>query len=305
MPTDEELRALLPVIQERLPTLGASATSSGSCGSTDVTSIRRSLVPEALGPRDDAATAWRPRATTIDAVGRRVVRGRRARAAAAGARRSTRLEGRRPVHGHPRGGHRPDRDAAAVRHARRARPRAGPRPHRPRHCECSPAMTRDDVPGLARSLHRGLGAVRRRTRSATCSPTTPDTATTRPMKGSSGGTRSSEHGLSRPATRAAATSQAPGMRTTSRSSSTAIAPSRSGYSRYFDGYDAVDGPEHVRQRLPARIRRRRSLPVVHGILRRAARGSPLGGRAALRRSGSHRRSASPSLVVNRSRAGRA
>src|SRR5207244_12026983 len=57
--------------------------------------------------------------------------GRRARAAASRPRRGTRLEGRRPVHGHPRCRNRPDRHAATVRLARGPGPRADSRPARP------------------------------------------------------------------------------------------------------------------------------------------------------------------------------
>src|SRR4029077_5874433 len=64
---------------------------------------------------------------------RGLVRGGRARAAPPRARRGPRLEGRRPVHGHPGRRDRTDRDAAAVRHARRARARPDARAPRPSH----------------------------------------------------------------------------------------------------------------------------------------------------------------------------
>ena len=122
-PSDDELRALLPVVRERLPTLGAIGDRwSGSCGSTECRSTRRPWCPSAGTPRRPA-TGWPPldRRSPPSA---RSLRGRRARAAAPRAGRGPRLEGRRPVHGDPGRGHRPDRHAAAVRHARRARPRA-------------------------------------------------------------------------------------------------------------------------------------------------------------------------------------
>ena len=150
MPTDEELRALLPVIQERLPTLGAIGDLAGFLWVGDVDLDPAMLVPKRWdiataqgrtggGPRDDRGRR------------RRVVRGGRARAAAARPGRRARLEGRRPVHGDPRRRHRPDRDAAAVRHARRPRPRArrwpgsiAPAPSSTAR-EARAAMTRDDV----------------------------------------------------------------------------------------------------------------------------------------------------------------
>ena len=127
MPSDDELRALLPIIPERLPTLGAIGDLVGFLWVEDLVVDPALLVPEALGRRHDARGARRPPATTIAEVGAVVVRGRRARAAAPRPRRGARLEGGRPVHGHPRRGHRPDRDAAAVRHAGRARHRADAR----------------------------------------------------------------------------------------------------------------------------------------------------------------------------------
>ena len=78
-----------------------SATWSGSCGSTSSRSTRATLVPK----RWDAATTrdgLRGGAGDDRRRRRGGVRGRRARAAAAGPRRGPRLEGRRPVHGHPR-----------------------------------------------------------------------------------------------------------------------------------------------------------------------------------------------------------
>ena len=133
VPSDEELRSLLPVITERLPTLGAIGDLVGFLW-VDATST---YDPALLVPkRWDAATTLEGLAAARDGHRRRrggLVRGRRARAAAPCPGRGPRLEGRRPVHGHPRRGHRPDRDAAAVRHARRARARADPRATRPRH----------------------------------------------------------------------------------------------------------------------------------------------------------------------------
>ena len=122
MPTDDELRSLLPIVTERLPRLGAIGDLVGFLWVRELSYDPALLVPkrwDAATTRDGLVAA---RATIADA-GAVVVRGRRARAAAPGAGRGARLEGRRPVHGHPGRGHRPDRDPAAVRHARRARAR--------------------------------------------------------------------------------------------------------------------------------------------------------------------------------------
>ena len=106
----------------------------------------------------------RPRASRSPRPAARHLRGRRARAAAPRAGRGARLEGRRPVHGHPRRGHRPDRDAAAVRHARRARAWSGRWSDSIGRSSDSltdadpgrDLMTTRGCPDLARPLHRGL-----------------------------------------------------------------------------------------------------------------------------------------------------
>ena len=120
MPSDEELAALLPVVHDRLPTLGAIGELVGFLWVD-----RLAVEPELLVPkRWDAATtreALAAAAETIEAVPAVVIRGRRARAAAPGACGGPRLEGRRPVHGDPRCGDRADGHATAVRHARRSR----------------------------------------------------------------------------------------------------------------------------------------------------------------------------------------
>ncbi len=129
MPSDAELRSLLPIIGERLPTLGAVGDLVGFLWIDRLAVDPATLVPK----RWDAATTARGAGGRASHDRRRRigrVRGRRARAAAPCARRGSRLEGRRPVHGHPRRGDRPDRHAAAVRHARRARSRAHARSDR-------------------------------------------------------------------------------------------------------------------------------------------------------------------------------
>ena len=131
MPSDDELRALLPVVQERLPTLGAIGDLVGFLWVDESIPDPATLVPK----RWDAATTLEglARRARDDRRGRRRrLRGGRARAAAARPRRGPRLEGRRPVHGHPGRGHRPDRDAAAVRHARGPGAGADARAARPR-----------------------------------------------------------------------------------------------------------------------------------------------------------------------------
>ena len=142
-----------------------SATSSASCGSTSSTSTRRCSCRSAGTRRRRARRSSRPREVIAD-TGAVVVRGRRARAAAPRAGRGARLEGRRPVHGDPRRGHRPDRDAAAVRHARGARSRADARAARraPIAAARAKGVCPDDPrrrPGLARPLRRGLVELRR------------------------------------------------------------------------------------------------------------------------------------------------
>ena len=130
VPSDEELRSLLPVITERLPTLGAIGDLVGFLWVRDLAYDPALLVPEALGRRHDTRGARRRPGGHRRHRGD-LVRGRRARAAAPRAGGDPRLEGRRPVHGDPGRGHRPDRDATAVRHARRARSRADSRATRP------------------------------------------------------------------------------------------------------------------------------------------------------------------------------
>jgi glutamyl-tRNA synthetase len=68
MPTDEELRTLLPVIQERLPTLGAIGDLVGFLWVADVEVDPGTLVPKRWDPattRDGLAAARQ----TIEAVG--------------------------------------------------------------------------------------------------------------------------------------------------------------------------------------------------------------------------------------------
>ena len=135
MPSDDELRALLPIISERLPTLGAVGDLVGFLWLEDLSYEPALLVPK----RWDVATTieglhGRPRGHRRSRS--RVVRGRRARAPAPRPGRGARLEGGRPVHGDPGRGDRPDRDAAAVRHAGRAR-------HRP-----DARATCDRAPGI-------------------------------------------------------------------------------------------------------------------------------------------------------------
>ena len=122
--------ALVPMVRERLPLLGAIGEIVGFLFQDQVSVDPALLVPK----RWDAATtveALRAARTVIARRRRGELRGRRARAAAPSPGRGARLEGGRPVHGDPRrldGSH---RDAAAVRHAGRARARADARATRP------------------------------------------------------------------------------------------------------------------------------------------------------------------------------
>ena len=164
MPGDDELRVLLPIVSERLPTLGADRRPRRLPVGRDLEVDPAIARAQALGCGDDERGAHRgPRGHRRH--GRGLVRGRRARAAAPRARRGPRLEGGRPVHGDPCRGHRSDRDPAAVRYARRARSRAdagatGARRRRPRGRECAP-MIHARCPGLAGSLRRRLVELRR------------------------------------------------------------------------------------------------------------------------------------------------
>ena len=78
---------------------------------------------QALGRGDDAATASPPPASAWPRHDAVTWEAEELEPPLRDARRGPRLEGRRPVHGDPRRDDRADRDAAAVRHARR--PRAG------------------------------------------------------------------------------------------------------------------------------------------------------------------------------------
>ena len=129
VPDADELRSLLPIIRERLPTLASIVDMAGFLWRDEL-----DLDPAALVPKrwDAATTRGRPgrRARGPRRTRRGDLGGGRARAPAADAGRGPRLEGRRPVHGDPGRDHRADGDAAAVRHAGRARPRPDARPDR-------------------------------------------------------------------------------------------------------------------------------------------------------------------------------
>ncbi len=135
-PSEDEVRALLPFVRERLPTLAAIVDVVGFLWVDDLRGRSGATRPEALGRRRRPRTASRPPARRLSARSRDHLGGRRAGAAAARARRGPRLEGRRPVHGDPRRDDRAARDAAPVRHARGpgSRADAGParRSRRPR-----------------------------------------------------------------------------------------------------------------------------------------------------------------------------
>ena len=97
-----------------------SAISSASCSSTGSTSTGAARA-EALGRGDDPRGPGR-RARRRSPIVRPVAfEADELEPPLRGLAEAARLEGRRPVHGDPGRGHRPDGDAAAVRHARRAR----------------------------------------------------------------------------------------------------------------------------------------------------------------------------------------
>ncbi len=126
LPSDAELRSLLPVISERLPTLGAIGDLVGFLWVRDLAVDPALLVPK----RWDAATTHEALVAArhrIAEAGALTFEADELEPPLADPRRGARLEGRRPVHGHPGGRHRPYRDAAAVRYPGRARPRPDPR----------------------------------------------------------------------------------------------------------------------------------------------------------------------------------
>ncbi len=113
IPSDDELRAFLPVVRERLPTLGAIGDLAGFLWVDSVSVDPAVLVPKRWDARHDPRRV--DRRARHDRRGRRGhLRGRRARASASRSGGVSRLEGRRPVHGHPRRSHRADGDAAVV-----------------------------------------------------------------------------------------------------------------------------------------------------------------------------------------------
>ena len=157
-----------------------SASSSGSCGSGPVTVDPALLVPK----RWDAATtraALRAAREVDRRTGPVTFEADELEPPMRALAERTRLEGRRPVHGHPRRRHRPDRHAAAVRLARRARPRPRPRPARRRHRRPSNAWRTCLMPhhpsptstsSLARRLRPRLGDLRRGRHRRALDPTT-------------------------------------------------------------------------------------------------------------------------------------
>ena len=126
-PTADDLVPLLPMVRERLPRLAAIGDMVDFLFVEDIDVDPAPARPETLGSCDDAGGPSLRRARPSRRSGRSASRRMSSRPAAR-ACRGTWLEGRRPVHGHPRRRHRPDRDAAALRYPRGARPRpsAGP-----------------------------------------------------------------------------------------------------------------------------------------------------------------------------------
>ena len=134
MPTDEEIRSLLPIVQTRLPILGAIGDLLGFLFVREVPLDPATLVPK----RWDLATTHEGlvAAREILAAAGEVSFEAEELEPHCGPGRGPWLEGGRPVHGHPRRGDRPDRDPALVRDARRTGPQTdsgarGPRDRRP------------------------------------------------------------------------------------------------------------------------------------------------------------------------------
>ena len=276
MPADAELEALVPLVQERLPVLGAIGDL------VDFLFVDRlELDPALLVPkRWDAAT-------TLDGLSA-------ARAALAGidaGRRSS------PTGWRSRCGPWPRRAAGrpvtcSWRSASRSP--AGPRPRR---CsrrsaalgrertierldaaivvagQCHPtkevdAMNHADRPGLAGPLHRRPGRPTSRTRSGTCSAPTRATATTPGTSRSSVARRSWPTGSAPAAIRPSATSRARSGPTTSRTSSRAIGPWRS--ARATTTRPGRRPARTYHNCLAARVRRRRAVRRLHRVLQPGA-----------------------------------
>ena len=222
-----------------------SATWSGSCGSPTWTLDAGDAGPQALGRRDDARGT--ERGARHDRGGRRrVVRGRRARAAASG-RWPRSAAGRRATCSwrsawpSPAG---PRRRRCSTRSSRSAASASSPASTGPLG-GARASMTRDDVQAW---LDRYIAAWAADDAAAIGDLFTDGRALSLPPVrrwASSGAMRSSGPGSNRRATRAHATSRAPGRPTTSRSPSTAIgrspwAGAATTRTRRVDGQDLWD-----------------------------------------------------------------
>ena len=132
LPSPEEVRSLLPIVRERIPTLAALAETMDFLWIDDLAVDPAAARAQALGRRDHArGPRGRPRRARRPRRGD--LGGGRARAAAPRAGGGARLEGRRPVHGDPCRRDREDRHAAPVRHAGGPGPRPDARPARCGH----------------------------------------------------------------------------------------------------------------------------------------------------------------------------
>ena len=275
----------LPVVRERLPRLGAIGDLVDFLFVDERRARPGAARPQALGRGDDARGPP-SRARVIADAGEVELRGRRAGAAAPRPRRGARLEGRRPVHGHPRRRHRPDGHAAPVRHARGARPRPDARPARPavealeRRPSGRPEAEPDTPVRLVTHPHpttrrrfRGPTAVQDwldryveawksydPDRSAPSSARTRSIATTRTIpRTRSVATRSSATGSSPRATRAPR--RAGHVRRPLRAVRRRRRPrGRDRHEQLLDGCEPIEGRPDLLQHLPAPVRRRRPLP---------------------------------------------
>ena len=119
----DELRALLPIVRERLPTLAAIVRHGGLPVARRARGRSGAARAQALGRGDDreGLAAAREVLAAHDEV---TWEADELEPPLRDAGRGPRLEGRRPVHGDPGRDDRADRDAAAVRHAGRPGPRA-------------------------------------------------------------------------------------------------------------------------------------------------------------------------------------
>ena len=113
IPGPEELRPLIPMIRERMPTLAAAGPLLDFLFVNDLPIEPEMLIPKRWDAATTLAGLTAARAT-IASAGEVSFEADELGATAAGAGRRPRLEGGRLVHGHSRRGDRQDRHAAAL-----------------------------------------------------------------------------------------------------------------------------------------------------------------------------------------------